>query len=72
LELIMKKASPFLTVVMIFAMRLLIATDVNAGCFQTYQKTILNTCAPMELLDRVVCNLDAAVELTACVRRSLF
>jgi hypothetical protein len=69
----MRKLSPSLAVaILLGTMVFMTANTLTAGCFQVYQKTILDTCSHQDLPDRIVCNLDAATELTACVRRAIF
>lgn len=63
-----KKLSTLFAVVAISAIGLAAPPEAKAStCFQVYQRTV-EDCGAWA----VACNLDAAVDLTACVRSEVF
>ena len=69
----MKRFSTAMTLAIVLVTMAFITPDAQASsCFQTYQKSILDNCSRLASPDRELCNLDAASDLTACVRRNIF
>ena len=67
----MKKFSTTLAIAIVAATFLFGATPSQAGCFQQYAATVSDCANLGSFIDRSACGLDAGVELTGCVRRTI-